>query len=260
MNIPIIRWGRKGQPHHYRNHLRNYSQCMLILLCKGSLLAEWSDAHKNNNTIDLGVGSLLLLPPHAEFTLSTPDSGYSGHFMEIDPVLSPWNPYFATTQTDTAVNKSIADIEREIIDHDDLSALPTLYQLLFCRCTQLLQRAHPRQQTLVEQVHALLMLNCNTEAHLQDILSSLPYSARHLRRLYQGASGQTIKQAFTNIKLSEAKRLLLQTDMSITAIAFELGYPSSQYFSGMFKQHLSQTPGAFRKLHKQKNPGIVRVH
>jgi AraC-like DNA-binding protein len=48
-------------------------------------------------------------------------------------------------------------------------------------------------------------------------------------------------------KINHAKRLLCDDSLSITSIAFSLGFSSSQYFSTVFKRYTGQRPRDFRK-------------
>ncbi len=50
-------------------------------------------------------------------------------------------------------------------------------------------------------------------------------------------------------KLEEAKRLLLQTNMSVAEIAAELNYTNAQNFIRFFSKSTGVTPGKFRKLY-----------
>lgn len=252
MKSAIIQWGRKSQPRRYRNDLPDYPQYMFIVVTSGSLRVEWVDDHNNSHINNLQEQSVLLLPPSACFVLSTPEQAYSGHFVEVEPERSDWPAMVSIASADKHVQRCIAEIEDEYAAAHRDSALPALYQLLYSRCCQLL-RQEQQQPQLRQQVDALLRAHVGTDARLSEILAPLPWSPRHLRRCYQEQSGQSIRQAYTAIKMQEACRLLRSTGMSITAIAYELAYPSSQYFSTIFKQLLGQTPSRWREHVRQQD-------
>ena len=48
-------------------------------------------------------------------------------------------------------------------------------------------------------------------------------------------------------RIERAKCLLIDTDQSITDIAFELGFCASQYFATVFKQYEGMTPSRYRR-------------
>ena len=53
------------------------------------------------------------------------------------------------------------------------------------------------------------------------------------------------------LKIDSAKKLLIDTDMSITGIAMALNFCSSSYFSEMFRKFVSLSPSDFRKSRKR---------
>ncbi len=52
-----------------------------------------------------------------------------------------------------------------------------------------------------------------------------------------------------NIRISEAIKMLKQPDISLTDIALETGFYSSQHFSTTFRKLTGYTPSQFRKNH-----------
>jgi AraC-like DNA-binding protein len=56
-----------------------------------------------------------------------------------------------------------------------------------------------------------------------------------------------------NIRISEAIRLLKRPDISLTDIALDTGFYSSQHFSTTFKKLTGYTPSEFRKNHFKEN-------
>ena len=48
-------------------------------------------------------------------------------------------------------------------------------------------------------------------------------------------------------RLGEAQNLLINTDMTITQIAAQVGYNNSNYFQNVFKSALNMTPGEYRR-------------
>ena len=55
-------------------------------------------------------------------------------------------------------------------------------------------------------------------------------------------------------KIEKARSLLLETKLSITAIAFQCGFSSSQYFATAFKRFCRMTPSQFRESMKAAKP------
>ncbi|PGL66902.1 Ada metal-binding domain-containing protein [Bacillus sp. AFS055030] len=69
----------------------------------------------------------------------------------------------------------------------------------------------------------------------------------HLQRLFKKSTGLSPLEFVNKLKMIEAKRLLRDTEDTITEIAHNLGFKGSSHFSSMFRHHYSSTPTSFRK-------------
>jgi AraC family transcriptional regulator len=75
-------------------------------------------------------------------------------------------------------------------------------------------------------------------------------SNRHLMRAFKQSTGRTIGTYVEEVQLERAKQLLLQTDLSIKAIANQLGFSHTQNFSTAFHRATRQSPKVFRQEHR----------
>jgi AraC-like DNA-binding protein len=71
-------------------------------------------------------------------------------------------------------------------------------------------------------------------------------SVRNFSRLFLEELGMTPKQFQTVLKINQAKTLLVQTQMTITDIAFEVGYSSLPSFVSSFQKLTGKLPSEFR--------------
>lgn len=60
-------------------------------------------------------------------------------------------------------------------------------------------------------------------------------------------TGKTFKEYLNYIRLRKAKRLLIETNKSITEISYETGFANTSYFIKQFKNHTGNTPLGFKK-------------
>ncbi|MBO7743661.1 helix-turn-helix transcriptional regulator [Paenibacillus sp. MWE-103] len=84
------------------------------------------------------------------------------------------------------------------------------------------------------------------KTYVQDIAESLKLSSSQVNRIFQQVYGKAPRKYRSEMLLSEAQRLLLQTDMSIDHIAMMLGYKTSAHFSRQFKRWTAITPSECR--------------
>ncbi|WP_433286396.1 helix-turn-helix transcriptional regulator [Pseudonocardia sp. CA-142604] len=81
---------------------------------------------------------------------------------------------------------------------------------------------------------------------VEDYAKQLGYSVRTLTRATRAATGSGAKQMIDDRVLLEAKRLLVHTELSSTAVAERLGFPGPTVFTRFFRQRTGDTPTAFR--------------
>lgn len=78
------------------------------------------------------------------------------------------------------------------------------------------------------------------------------YHEYYLNRLFVQNMGMSMHKYILNLRINEAKRLLLNTGLSIADIAFEVGFNSAAHFSDYFKQETAVSPMVFRSNFKHK--------
>jgi len=82
---------------------------------------------------------------------------------------------------------------------------------------------------------------------LEDLAAKLGVGSRHLRRLFQTHLGASPKNLATTQKILFAKKLLTETDLSVTQIAFASGFGSIRRFNAAFSKTYGTTPSAIRR-------------
>lgn len=78
-------------------------------------------------------------------------------------------------------------------------------------------------------------------------------SARHLRRLFEEEIGLTPKQIASNNRLGFARKLIVETKLSMTAIAGEAGFNSLRRFNDAFLKQFKRSPTQLRKEQASKD-------
>lgn len=73
------------------------------------------------------------------------------------------------------------------------------------------------------------------------------YHEYYLNRLFVRYTGSSIHQYLLDVRISHAKKLLLNTDLPLGVIAEQTGFGSSTYFSRYFRQVNGLSPTLFRR-------------
>lgn len=116
--------------------------------------------------------------------------------------------------------------------------------------TRVVESSHtPPDNHVSHEVQAAAELIRSDPSHYFDLdlfSGQQGISASLFRRTFRKELGVPIHDFQLEARVEAAKQMLTRTDDTITQIAFELGFSSSQYFSTVFKRYTTQTPSEFR--------------
>ena len=84
----------------------------------------------------------------------------------------------------------------------------------------------------------------------REYAAMLYITPNHLNALCQDLLGTTAGDLIRDRVLLEARRLLVNVDISISEIAYKLNFADNSYFSRFFKKYTGTTPEQFRKNHQ----------
>ncbi|MGL4797949.1 MAG: response regulator transcription factor [Cellulosilyticaceae bacterium] len=103
-----------------------------------------------------------------------------------------------------------------------------------------------KPQFLVKQAIEYIHNNYNEKLDLQTVADSLYVSTWHLCKVLKKQTGTNFVDLLNTVRIENAKKLLLETNMKIYEIAEQVGYTDTAYFSKMFKKIATVTPNEFR--------------
>lgn len=82
---------------------------------------------------------------------------------------------------------------------------------------------------------------------LEEIAEAAGLSTFRIAHLLKEATGKTALQNIHYLRIQEARRLLEQSDMSCTDVAYETGFGDQSYFIKQFRKWMGITPAKYRK-------------
>ncbi len=85
----------------------------------------------------------------------------------------------------------------------------------------------------------------NLSAYLSN---ALHHDYTYLSNLFSAVEGITIEQYFINQKIEKVKELLIYDELSLTEIAYRMGYSSVAHLSRQFKKVTGSTPTQFKRV------------
>jgi AraC family transcriptional regulator len=98
----------------------------------------------------------------------------------------------------------------------------------------------------------------NEPLSLDAMADSAFLSRFYFSRLFRSTTGTSPGRFLTAIRLYKAKNLLLETDMSVTDIAYGVGYNSLGTFISRFTRSVGISPARYRWLAEQGIPQLAR--
>lgn len=106
---------------------------------------------------------------------------------------------------------------------------------------------------LVAAFFTLLRQSFHTWKHTSEYAAVLHVSPGHLNDVVKRNTGHPVSYHIQQAVVTEARRLLFHTGMSVKEISYKLGYEDDNYFSRLFKKIAGQSPLHFRR----RNGGAV---
>lgn len=158
-----------------------------------------------------------------------------------------------------AMNQGIMILENEQIEIDkpyhmlsrDVLIREFMQNLIDPIVDRLEEGLESNRKRIVLEINKLLLEECDNDITLKECAYKLNYHPTYIWRILKEEMNTTFSDYLLELRLTKAKKLLTDTDLSIKEIAAELRYNNSQNFIRYFKKLEGVTPGEFRKTYKQ---------
>ncbi len=102
------------------------------------------------------------------------------------------------------------------------------------------------ESEIVKKIILVIQQNYDKELSNSQIASELGYHSYYLNRVFKRKTGATIHQAVIKEKIRIAKRLLIETNLSIASVAREVGFEERSQFCTAFRKYTGYTPTEYR--------------
>ena len=107
--------------------------------------------------------------------------------------------------------------------------------------------SHNKRKNVIEGVISYISQNYTKDFSNSALAANFGYHEYYLNRLFFKYTGQTIHKYVINKRISEAKRLILGSELSLSEISERVGFNNYSFFSSYFKKDCGVSPLAFRK-------------
>lgn len=104
---------------------------------------------------------------------------------------------------------------------------------------------------LIKNITNYIQANFNQDISLQQISRKFSISPSYLSRLFKQQTSICLTEYITIVKITAAKKLLLNSSKSVAEIAEACGFHDSNYFAAVFKKFEKTTPKKYALFHKK---------
>lgn len=237
---------------------RILDEFQLLFIVKGS--GTFESAHQSKVQIDAGT-IILLFPGEWHNYSYNPDTGWDEYWVGFDGIniqtmvksgfFTVSNPVFKVGINDEFISfyKSIISYaEQEAMGYQQVasSIVRHMMGLLYFKN----QNSLFSDKEVVEKINQARILirdNISNSVSPADIAEKLGLGYSWFRKAFKKYAGISPAQFQLQIRLQRAKDLLLNTNLSVSEIAYELTFDTPGQFSTFFRQKANMTPKEFRR-------------
>ena len=224
----------------------------------------------------IGKGDMLLVAPRMSVKLMKKSSDFGTCGLCMEPFffdsLSIGNYVYKrlynsshTTyvlrleDSDTGHIRKTLDLMSHYLTSDHPAEMAgSLVNFLLLQITEIFhsQNVHPagrvkHSDALFRLFRKLLAENYRKEHELQFYADSLHISQTYLSRVIRQISGKTVNNYIAEALYTDARRLLVFTDLTVKEIAEQLGFSDQSSFGKFFKKKSETSPANFRDEYKK---------
>ena len=122
-----------------------------------------------------------------------------------------------------------------------------------------------RRSKLIEQIKTFVIDTIHykdeqPKKNFSELISKhLHHDYSYLSNLFSEVEGITIEQFTINQRIEKVKELLVYDELSLSQIAFQLGYSSTAYLSTQFKKLTGFTPSQFKQTGRKSRMSLDEV-
>lgn len=112
--------------------------------------------------------------------------------------------------------------------------------------------------TVIKRMYYYMEKNYGQEMKLESFAKMFNYNANYLGKVFRKEIGDSFNNILDSIRITNAKRLLEETDLKVYQISEQVGYKNVDYFYLKFNKYVGISPREYQKEISDKKAGSQR--
>lgn len=246
-NISIKR-SFKGQLKYGKNHY-DFDEGTMSFIAPNQVIAIDKEEDQNNDGWSLLFHSDLI----RQYSLGKSIKNYGFFNYETNEALH------LSEEEEKTIEFIVKNIQNEInsrLDNFSQDVIVSNLELILSYCNRFYSRQFLTRKMatndLLTNFEFILENYFSKKSELplptvDKLAKELNVSSAYLSDILRNLTGQNTQQHIHNKLIEKAKDILTTTDLSVSEIAFQLGFEYPQSFSKLFKSKTNQTPSEYRR-------------
>lgn len=144
--------------------------------------------------------------------------------------------------------RSRKDYLPDVLSFDNYEQLRKWYtDKLTASCRNIMMRKEAQSSSVIDKAKEYIGTKYNKDISLDDVSREVDISPYYFSKIFKEATGENFIEYVTNIRISKAKELLQNSELSMKEICAAVGYSDPNYFSRTFKKNVGVTPTEFKE-------------
>ena len=111
---------------------------------------------------------------------------------------------------------------------------------------------NPAMPQSLQDAIQLMRNNIEDPLDMEDLVAVIGLSRRQIERLFKTHLKSSPRRYYLELRVTQARRLLLQSNASITDVAIACGFVTSSHFSNCFKDYFGYAPSRVREKYREQ--------
>ncbi len=209
-------------------------------------------SHRFADSEGLVLDTVHFLPamfsPETQETLSATD-GLPPLFLGFDgPGASRWLSLSKAAHIQAMEMMREMRQEWQVDTPDRALMVQATFLRLFVFLARCHRTVHQQGSRMVSRARALIERRYAEPLKIGDLAASAFLSTGRFTEVFRAEVGCSPREYLGQVRIQAAKNLLLESELTVAAIAARTGFPDPAYFTRFFRQEVGTSPSEFRSL------------